>query len=207
MSLGIPLLLALAVSMDGFSAGLTCGMRLLAIPFPSLLVICSSSAAAIACSMLIGGRLACCLPVELIGKAGGLLLFFLGIYVIGQNLRLLLRRESEPEEAPPRGALRQLSAVIKKPERADLDRSGILSLNEALLLGAALAADAFGAGFAAALIGAPLLPTVAAVGLTKLILVPLGAICGRYLARKFSPEKTALLGGFILSFIGIMTII
>ena len=53
----------------------------------------------------------------------------------------------------------------------------------------------------------PLLPTVAAVGLTKLILVPLGAICGRYLARKFSPEKTALLGGFILSFIGIMTII
>jgi len=61
VSWGISLLLALAVSIDGFSVGFSCGLRRLVIPFTSLLAICLLSMAAVAVSLLAGsgGRAPC----------------------------------------------------------------------------------------------------------------------------------------------------
>lgn len=200
-------LLALAVSIDGFSAGVSCGLRKLIIPFPSLLVICFSSTAAVTGSMLLGGGAAQFIPIGSVRIFGGGVLLVLGVYVIIQNI-VESRREAEPPVDPPRGRRRpkKLSTLLLRPEEADLDQSGILSMKEALLLGLALAADAFGAGFGAALIGSPLLVTVPAVGVTKLLLVPLGVRLGRLVAGGITFKYTSLAGGVMLIFIGIITI-
>lgn len=213
MGWGVPLLLALAVSIDGFSAGFSCGLRKLIIPFTSLLVICLLSSGAIAVSMLAGSGVVYLVPLRCISTFGGAVLIIFGLVVIRQHFTES-REKNDPaagardevsETAPPRRP-KKISSLLQRPEEADLDRSGTLSAKEALLLGSALAADAFAAGFGAALIGSPLLPTVIAVGLTKLLLVPLGAAFGRAAARKVAPGYIPLLGGAILIFIGIMNL-
>lgn len=213
MGWGVPLLLALAVSIDGFSAGFSCGLRKLIIPFTSLLVICLLSSGAIAVSMLAGSGVVYLVPLRCISTFGGAVLIIFGLFVIRQHFTesrakndpAAGAREEVSETAPPRRP-KKISSLLQRPEEADLDRSGTLSAKEALLLGSALAADAFAAGFGAALIGSPLLPTVIAVGLTKLFLVPLGAAFGRAAARKVAPGYIPLLGGAILIFIGIMNL-
>ncbi len=202
---GVVWLLAVAVSIDGFSAGLSCGLRKLVIPLPSLLIICCSSAAAVGVSMLLGGGVARLIPVQYAAAFGGGVLILLGLYVTVQSL-------IEPKQTPEStgasaGSVRKktLSGLIRQPEDADLDHSGILGMNEALLLGAALAADAFGAGFGAAMVGSPLLATVLAVGLMKLVLVPLGVLIGRMMADGFALKYPGLIGGVLLVFIGVLT--
>lgn len=212
MEWGRPLLLALAVSVDGFTVGFSCGLRKLIIPLPSLLVICLLSAGAIASSMLAGSALQCLLPLRLLSALGRALLILLGITVMRQHG---LKRGSAAapvqergEEKAAEGHLsrpKKLASLLQRPEEADRDRSGTLSAGEALLLGSALAADALAAGFGAALIGLPLPPTVAAVGLAKLLLVPLGAALGRA-ARRGAPKNFPLLSGAILIVIGIINL-
>ncbi|NMD33842.1 MAG: sporulation membrane protein YtaF, partial [Firmicutes bacterium] len=97
-------------------------------------------------------------------------------------------------------------SLLRRPEEADLDRSGTLSIREALLLGSALAADALAAGFGAALIGLSFLPTVLAVGLAKLALLPLGAALGRMAVRGTPLPHTPIWGGAILIIIGIINL-
>jgi putative sporulation protein YtaF len=209
---GIPLLLALAVSVDGFSAGFSCGLRKLIIPFSSLLVICLLSAGAIAFSMLAGSAVVYLVPLRYFSAFGGAVLIIFGAVVMGQHY---IKRGSgaepvpEPREETSKEAClrrpKKITSLLQRPEEADLDRSGTLSAREALLLGSALAADAFAAGFGAALIGSPLLLTILAVGLTKLLLVPLGAALGRA-ARRGAPKNFPLLSGAILIVIGIINL-
>ena len=208
---GVPLLLALAVSIDGFSAGFSCGLRKLTIPFTSLLVIASLSAGAIALSMLAGSGFAYIVPHRCISALGGAVLIIFGLVVMRQHspgskeeAGLSHSPEQGEEESPAHP--RNFSTLLRRPEAADLDRSGTLSAAEALLLGSALAADAFAAGFGAALIGSPLLPTVLAVGSTKMLLLPLGVIVGRAAGSKIAPGYIPLLGGAILIFLGIMNL-
>ncbi len=204
---GLVWLLALAVSIDGFSAGLSCGLRKLIIPFPSLMVICGSSAAAVAVSMLVGEGIASLISVEYVTVFGGSMLAVLGLYVILQNIKE--SHSARQVEKPPESSRRRrrLAQLVSRPEEADLDHSGVLSMKEALLLGSALAADAFAAGFGAALSGVPLIYTVFAVGLAKLILVPLGVISGRRIAQAFPIKYPGVISGIILMGIGIFIII
>lgn len=210
MSWVIPLLLALAVSIDGFTVGFSCGLRRLAIPLTSLLAISLLSAAAVACSMLAGSGAAQLLPLSSISAFGGALLVILGLYIIRHHLAGVraasMEEKNLPGEAAPQKESRSLISLLQRPEKADLDHSGTLSVKEALLLGSALAADAFVAGFGAALIGMPFLPTVLAVGLTKFVLLPLGAACGRITLREVNLPHTPLWGGAILIIIGIINL-
>lgn len=213
MGWGWPLLLALAVSIDGFSVGFSCGLRQLRIPFTSLLVICLLSAGAIAFSMLAGNAVIYLMPLRCIKALGGAVLIIFGLVVVRQfftaNGDKVESLPGDQEAKPLRGSRRRpqkISGLLKQPEAADLDHSGTLSAGEALLLGSALAADAFAAGFGAALIGSPFVPTVLAVGLVKLALVPLGAAFGRVASRKAGPGYLPLLGGAILVIIGIMNL-
>jgi putative sporulation protein YtaF len=202
---GVVWLLAVAVSIDGFSAGLSCGLRKLVIPISSLLVICCSSAAAVGISMLLGSGVAQLIPVQYVAAFGGGVLILMGLYVTVQNITESSLNPDPAEPSQVRTRPKSLSGLIHRPEDADLDHSGTLSMKEALLLGAALAADAFGAGFGAAMIGSPLLVTVLAVGLVKLILVPSGVLIGRLMADGFALKYPGLVGGVLLIFVGVLT--
>ncbi|NLA10803.1 MAG: sporulation membrane protein YtaF [Firmicutes bacterium] len=210
VSWALPVLLALAVSIDGFTVGFSCGLRRLVIPVTSLAAISLLSAAAVACSMIAGSGAAQLLPLASISAFGGVLLVILGLYIIGHHLAGLQHGSRGEQEFPDTAAAQKrspsLTSLLQRPEKADLDRSGTLSVKEALLLGSALAADAFAAGFGAALIGMPFLPTVFTVGLTKFVLLPLGAACGRIALREVNLPHTPLWGGAILIIIGIINL-
>lgn len=210
VSWGFSLLLALAVSVDGFSAGFSCGLRKLVIPIPSLLAISGLSATAVALSMLAGSGAAQLLSFRYLSLAGSAVLILFGISIVGQYLRSSPARASRKKQRLEKASLKKRSvgliALLQRPEKADLDRSGTLSVKEALLLGSALAADALAAGFGAALIGLPLIPTIAAVGLTKLALLPLGVALGRTALQKAAIPHAPLWGGAILILIGIINL-
>lgn len=76
-----------------------------------------------------------------------------------------------------------MKTVLTRPKEADLDKSGIISINESILLGFALALDAFGAGIGAAMLGySPLITALLTAGMSGLFLFS-GIMFGSYLWR------------------------
>src|SRR5699024_10237615 len=75
------------------------------------------------------------------------ILIILGMIVLTINLktklnwRLLNRKTFE-----------RFTSILSNPHKADKDKSGVISAGEAVILGIALAMEAFGAGFAAAIL-------------------------------------------------------
>ncbi|NMB34940.1 MAG: hypothetical protein GX989_01495 [Firmicutes bacterium] len=103
--------------------------------------------------------------------------------------------------------LRFLLKIIFSPQEADLDRSGVINLGEAVLLGFALACDAFGAGFAVALAGFNPWLTSGMVGLSKFILISFGLWGGCYYRDKLNALPAHLFSGGLLIFLGLLNIL
>ncbi len=165
------LVLALAVSLDGFGVGVMYGLRKIAIPLSSVIIISCCSGAIVFLSMQFGVWLTAFLPPPAAKMAGSFILIAIGVWAIVQfalqkqeddghpPLNVLELCETDAEELKKtvlQIELKRLGLVIqilKTPAAADVDRSGVISASEAALLGIALSLDAFGAGFGAALIG------------------------------------------------------
>jgi len=200
--------LALAVSLDGFGVGLACGIRRLFILPSSLLVICLMSAGAVAISMVLGKVLGVFISPELAPRGGGIILLFMGLYFTVGAIKELFYQKAQKikdpvnQESKENSGIAGWSRLTKDPREADRDFSGTLSAREVLGLGAALGADAFGAGFGAVLVGLNPVLTVIAVGLTKLLLVPAGLFLGKWFSFGFMGDLAPLLSGLMLLFLG-----
>ncbi len=210
--------LALAVSLDGFGVGMACGIRRLEILFSSLMVICLMSVGAVVVSMVLGQVLGIFISPEIAPRGGGVILLILGSYFTYQALKDLTgekdapgkkpeNRKGEVYSAPRQGNLKRLSLMTREPGAADVDQSGTLSAREAFWLGVALAADAFGAGFGAVLVGFNPVLTAAAVGITKLLLVPAGVLVGRSFSARYLSNFAPLLSGLMLFLLGVMALV
>jgi putative sporulation protein YtaF len=78
--------------------------------------------------------------------------------------------------------------IWKTPLAADVDRSGSISSTEAVLLGAALSFDSFGAGLGAALIGLPPVPSVLMLVGMSAVFLSIGMFVGfRFSGRRIHP--------------------
>ncbi len=93
--------------------------------------------------------------------------------------------------------------VLREPHQADLDKSGTISTREALLLGAALAMDALGAGFAVSMLGFGVISTALMVGVGHLLLTYSGLYTGRSLGNTAWGSHLAALPGCILITMGL----
>lgn len=179
------ILLALAVSLDGWGAGVMYGLRKIRIPLISLFIICCCSGIVIFGSMQLGSIALRFISPLYTTWVGALILIGIGCWAIVQMIMQQHRKE-DPASTSPIPAedaglhrdggdvptdipvyqieLKRLGLVIRilrTPAAADVDRSGTISASEAALLGLALSLDAFGAGLGAALIGfAPLYTSV-----------------------------------------------
>ncbi|HHV62455.1 MAG TPA: hypothetical protein GXX51_07460 [Firmicutes bacterium] len=97
--------------------------------------------------------------------------------------------------------------LLNMPEEADLDRSGSLSLSEALPLGIALAMDALGAGFGAGVVGFWSILVPVFVGIMQFLFVSAGMAAGQiYLGRRLSSGALFIPGG-ILILLGILRLV
>lgn len=209
------LALAIAVSLDAFSAGMMYGIRKIRIPLPSIFIVSLCSAFVLFGSMAVGSLFSGLLPERAAKWIGAAILIAIGAWAIVQ-MRLSARREQEAEDRPERAAkeqtllqweIRQLGLIIriwKKPSEADVDRSGVISAAEALLLGFALSLDSLGAGVGAALLGFPPVATALVIGAASGLCIGAGVKLG-FLASGLSwAGKLPLLPGCILIIMGIL---
>lgn len=205
------IIFALALSLDGFGVGISYGIRKIKIPFKSLMIICISSASALAVSMLAGNFIANFLTEKFAERLGGIALIFVGSWLLIQAWVQRL----EPLKPIKPGfedsltifkitlpGLGLVIKILKEPARADLDESGEISSNEAVFLGFALAMDALGAGMGAAMMGFSPLITPLVAGVCKFSLVSLGLYLGRQESIHGFLGNVGLIPGLIIFFLG-----
>jgi len=207
------IIFAAALSLDGFGVGISYGIRRIKIPLKSLLVICISSASALALSMLAGNLIANLLSEKVAETLGGIALLLVGGWLLlqawahrlepqnggglGDNAPITVFKLSIP-------SLGLVIKILKEPAKADFDQSGEISVNEAVFLGFALAMDALGAGLGAAMMGfSPILTPITA-GITKFCLVTLGLYLGSRSTAAKPQGSLGLLPGVIIIFLGAM---
>ncbi|HZG77060.1 MAG TPA: sporulation membrane protein YtaF [Paenibacillus sp.] len=218
------LALALAVSLDGLSAGMMYGIRKIRIPALSIAIVSGLSAFVLFGSMAVGGLFVEWLPERAARWTGAGILIAIGIWALVQ-MALTSRRESETESYAAEGAdalsveaaleektllqweIRQLGLIIRiwrTPSMADMDRSGVISASEAVLLGIALSLDSLGAGIGAALIGFPPVATSLLIGAACGACIAVGVKLGFFLSGWRWIGKLTLLPGCILIVMGFM---
>ncbi|MCG8402065.1 MAG: sporulation membrane protein YtaF [Firmicutes bacterium] len=205
---------ALALNMDSFAAGVAYGVRNIKLPVISLVIISLMSMAAISLSMFIGHALAGYFSATFAHRLGGVILMLIGLWVLIQSLQKSKREKRDDTNAKKKVPntlfqihIRSLGLVIqilREPSRADLDHSGTISPREAVLLGLALALDAFAAGFAVSMLGFEILPTALIVGLGHFVLTYLGLQAGMGALASGVSRKISALPGFILITLGLL---
>jgi len=207
-------LFALALNLDSFGAGIAYGVRQIKVPLLSLSIISLISVTAIVFSMLGGQLFMSFMPAGLAHRLGGILLVLIGLWVLYQTYRSGQAPAKDSREENSAGKvikihIRPLGLIVqilREPARADLDSSGVISPGEALVLGAALAMDALGAGFAVSMMGLSIILTALVVGLGHFFLTYLGLLAGRTITNCGIGRHLAILPGLILITLGMFKI-
>ncbi|MEK3890426.1 sporulation membrane protein YtaF [Bacillus sp. FSL K6-3431] len=201
------LLLAVAISLDSFSTGLAYGLRKMRIPLKSILIIALCTAVSLGVAMLAGQLVQQLLSVTFANRLGGSILILIGALVIYQFLKKENDSTNVNETLVFNWEIKTLGVVIhilKKPTRADFDKSGTVTGLEALMLGVALSLDAFGAGIGAAMLGfSPILLAVCAALMSGIFLAS-GLQIGQIFSKSSWFQKLAFLPGVLLMFIGLL---
>lgn len=218
------LLLAFAVSVDGFGVGVTYGLRRIRIPFLSVIIIACCSGFIIWLSMQVGTLIAAYMPETVAKDVGACVLIGIGIWALVQ-LKRGKEEDGAGEKKPPVITkvedrthpvlvmiveLKRLGLVIqilKTPQAADVDRSGVISASEAVMLGVALSLDAFGAGLGAAMLGLPPLLTALTIAAASAFFLLGGLGFGFKFSNWKGMQALSLLPGIMLIVMGIMKLL
>lgn len=169
------LFIMLAVSLDGFTVGITYGLRKITINLMTLTVIVFCSGSVVFFSMTVGNIISQLISPKYASYSGGIILICLGLFLFISVIRTKITMNKYTRTS--------YSAFIDNPTVVDLDRSGTLSFKEAFILGIALALDAFGAGLAAAMLGFPVILTTVIIAIASGLFVFSGFKLGHLLSE------------------------
>lgn len=217
--------LALAVSLDGFSVGVMYGLRKIRIPILSIAIISACSGIIILTSMQIGVFLLKYISPDYAKLIGALILVGIGVWAI---IQMFIQKNNDNELSSPvqtsnveqdqeeQAKLKEtvltielkwlgiIIQILRKPSSADMDRSGNISASEAALLGIALSLDAFGAGIGAALIGYNPYLTSVLIAISSGVFISIGLRIGYIFSNAGWIRRLSFLPGCILIIMGLM---
>lgn len=192
------LTIVLAVSLDGFTVGVTYGLRKIRIGFSALCVIMCCAFCVVFTVMSFGSLLRQFLSETVASQIGGLIFIMLGIFILYSQWK-------QKDRNPPSEDANVLTKIIQNPVYADQDFSGVISIHEAIFLGIALALDAFAAGFAASMFGYTPLLTAGLIAIMSGIFLCIGLYLGYMLAKQNWLKRFVLLPPLLLIIIGLIT--
>lgn len=162
--------LALAVSLDGFIVALILGARRIKFSHLSMAIVAISSGLLTYLVMQSGDWMQIHFSLLQTKKLGAWLFLGIGVYLLVQKSITFNWYQD-----------RMVIQILFSPTKADLDCSGSISLFEALWLGISLSLDAIGAGLAASWLG--FLPMWTSLGIALMGLICLQS--GSFLGKKF----------------------
>lgn len=215
--MGVAMLMAVALSLDGFGVGLAYGLRRIRIPMSSLIAIALCTVFAMGISMLFGNWVTLWLRIIPARLLGATILLALGSFQLARAI-WNRKREIFPQAVPAMAVVLQkpilepvfrfqlsffglVIQVLKTPDIADVDGSGGISLRESLLLGSALAMDAFASGIGAAMAGMTL-SVIGIVALTQIMMLRLGQQMAGKIPENWT-AKAEYLPGAVLILVGL----
>lgn len=216
--MGIALIMAIALSLDGFGVGIAYGLKRIKIPLGSMLVIGGCTALAMTVSMGFGQFMTSRMTFISPKIIGAVILIMAGCYQFYQSLHsipvmeetvpamaTLAERQAKPLFSINLSLFGLVIQVLKTPVAADIDRSGTISAAESVVLGVALALDSFAAGIAASMTGIEFY-VIFLVTMMQIIMIWSGqSVCGKLPVR--FQAKVKLLPGLVLVLIGSLKLI
>ncbi len=203
------ILLGIAVSIDGFVAGVAYGLKNIRMPVSSLVIVAITTAVCTSFAMVCAYVLGSYIDTHLALILGAALLILLGLWSLFQQyfMKDILFYEIDGEITAKKLTFsigRLIVSIMAKPETADVDRLGVISPLEAVFLGLAVGADAAVGTFAAALMGPLPLYTPLAVGLIHLAFVAAGCYSSARFVSDSLKKRFPYLPGALLIVLGLL---
>ncbi len=198
------LALTVAVSLDGLAAGFSYGLKGTKLSRLSLIIVAASSMILLAVALLAGQQIGAWLSPAVGGLLGGLLLVILGLIQIAEALSRRVPKTMWQLKLKRLGLIIQ---ILRDPEQADIDGSGTISPQEALVLGIALGLDAAGVGLGLGIYGLETWWFPVLVAGVNLLFIRLGKWLGSSWQGAVYPKCLAYLPGGLLMLLGLIMII
>lgn len=203
------LLLAFAVSMDGFVAGIAYGLKNICIPLAALLLICTTTIFCTGTAMAAAYILGTFINTTWAILSGALLLIIIGLFSLFQEYLTITHRQSTIADTTVIPKLtfsigRLVISIMADPEKADMDKSKRINPLESLLLGLALGIDNMVATFAAALME-PLpfyIPLI--MGVIQIMVITAGVYASKHLISDKLKKRFPYIPGILLIILGVI---
>ncbi|MCF8565457.1 sporulation membrane protein YtaF [Alicyclobacillus tolerans] len=190
---------ALSSSIDNFGVGVSYGVTKIKIGFlPNLLIAVIAFAFSIL-GIYFGGYISKIMPGTLSTVVAALFVFIIGVRIILITLSSKRRRSSN--DATSR---KGLQSYIQDPENADKDKSGEISLVEALVLGVAVSMNALTNGLGAGLMRLSPIYVSTSAGVFSFLAIWWGVSLGERVAHirigrlNLGQFSTVISGGILL---------
>lgn len=212
MDLGTLIFFAIALSLDAFSAGFAYGLRRIKIPMLSYCVLICVSMLIVGISVFCGSAVAQIIPGMWSERVGGIILLGIGLWWLFRPRKKDKDIVQEEEKVRKIVELRLASLAViiqifEEPVNADIDASGVISIQESLFLAFALSVDALGAVFGAALAGSGGMQTILLIPLFQQCFLLLGVYLGHSSTLAWMRSQGPIIAGILLCMLGILKII
>ncbi len=211
MDFGKLIFFAIALSLDAFSAGFAYGLRRIKIPLVSYCALICASMFIVGLSVFFGSAVAQIIPPVWGEKLGGMILLGIGLWWLFRPRKNNKNINQEDQKIKKIVELRLASLAViiqifEEPVCADIDASGVISIQESLFLAFALSVDALGAVFGAALAGSVGIQTVLFIAIFQLFFLLLGVYLGRSSTFMWMRTQGPVIAGLLLCMLGLLKI-
>lgn len=208
------IMLSFCVSIDALGTGITYGLKNTKISIWAKFTLFIISFVITSTSLLIGNAISNIFPDFLCNFIGGVILCFMGLWIIFQSLHddkntEILSKDEIENISVHEFFLKSLGITIKiirSPNYSDLDNSNNIDAKEALFLAIALSLDAIGISIGGSILGVTSIWFPFLVSLFQLAFLSIGSILGNKLKNVSSIPNNVwnIIAGVILIFIGLL---
>ncbi|MDR3542133.1 MAG: hypothetical protein P4L69_14360 [Desulfosporosinus sp.] len=201
--LGISISIGIISNLDNLGIGISYGLQKIRISMISNLLIAIMSLCATAFAMVMGTFLSKVFPFA--NLIGAFLLIAIGLWI---SLGRLLQNKIFPLISYKQSKiLCFIIDIINNPAKADRNANGIISLNEAAILGISLSLNCIVTGLGAGLSGLSVIPVIISVFLFSLITISSGYELGIRANFLHFGHLSEFISGALLIAIGIRNLI
>lgn len=193
------ILFSLASNLDNVVIGIAYGIKKIKINMIANVIIAVVTSVGTFLSMSVGKYISEFLPHFAANMLGAGAITILGIYFVIQSIRKLVNDKNSRQIA-----LKNTSEMIEYAEKSDLDRSGDISIKEALLAAFGLTFNNIGTGVAASITGVNITVTVAATFILSILTIKFGENVGNHVLGEFFGKYSPLFSGVLLILLGII---